>query len=1403
MDAANTSPSTSKVIIQYTDPDNLLEPFETRFSNWTPLRSLHWKSPTRPLRSIPSLNVSLVRKDPAQNGVQSGIRRHQIPGLRETPYLKLYLLRCDDKESYKESARKDIKQWIKENTLEKESKTTLRNQEHHDAYEWMIVHVVVPGTAAATQPKSSKHISLEATDSTDSVNSKSKWTGKSSSTIYDKLRADFNSSKTSLSRVAQVRLTEQGKPQGALSPSEVEEQWQELVDNLKAAILKSFDTRVSQYEDDIRERENQRSLPGWNFCTFFILKEGLARGFESVGLLEDALAVYSELEVGLDLIIKEVHDQDDVEAGGALLPYSKDLKQTIRKALDDTVPNPDVDSGGNPEPFLLQDVLKSSNSRSGLQIEDSQYRDMILKNQVSALDLRTYMFNRKMDILLRQSRLSAPSSADMKSVQPDLNLVADFAELALEFITLAAREYRSDLYAAWGGRLSGAERATQKIVIGNVVATWTWSAIMHVIARLLPALGKARIDLAETSDTILTQVIKVPLEYDKEKRPVSQDRRSISSAHSSPHRDLRSHSLPRGSVSKNSLDVPDRTVKAPPRPGSDRLLAWIAQLFLLARSVLEELPATMAWYEQLRNFKLAGQQQVGKKLHRLSSYAGSTLVNGPMTETQGQPVTENKLLSLASAVLRRASSSQDAFLELYRLVSACACNLFDAAGSHRASNQVLVELAQQLYSSGNNDVAAEYLGKVLDDRLKDGTASSQPFAVALYAECLAGADQPNSYARCLLACLQSPSALYSVDVAQDYLDRLVKMSKRVDPVAIPLGAILKIRQIDRSISHFEEGDCFQLRMQLHSALRVNVTADSPMKLYMSAASQQDPEQLILDGPTELKLDSESTSFSFVSTVNTQGWYTLDRLEFKVGNLLLVHHFQQEPWGDAGIRSSRYQAPLVMVYPRSDALSIEVIPSTKIVLGQMRTLSLIIRPGNDSVTECSIRLRAASAGLRLNIHESSSTGALDIIRQQDTVLLRLEAVEEGSDARIEIPYTLESASDPSVVVKCEVSYQKQARPIGLYKVCAVDVILPVSVNVQDIHRDLHWFSRFLIRPATLVPIVLRRCSLEDSPGNMVETGRDFDEPLMIYPQHPATWTVRLHQQKTTMKQCLVLNVQYQCLDELILNVLERAFKSFFDQSTYNRLTSYLLTHLLRTVKHGWTEQDLEVAGLMREFEVWKMEDLDWQSALCAFDSETKEGVRGLLEKWHTAASPASISLGEAPVRLLKLTVELPCRPPVINTGLMLTQSATMVAVGQPLACELAFDLSSGDDGNDSEDLEFSYEVFATSEAWLIGGRKKGDFNATGRSAIQQVVLFPQRTGTLLLPMIDVRCRRRDDSKPQSGGSWVDVPIEVHNSTLSKTVQVTANLRSTTIGLVSEEGGQSSSGVMIDSQSHEDG
>lgn len=62
-------------------------------------------------------------------------------------------------------------------------------------------------------------------------------------------------------------------------------------------IRNTLDRRVQFYEDEIRKLSEQRLMPVWNLCNFFILKESLDFMFEMVHLHEDALWEYDELEL--------------------------------------------------------------------------------------------------------------------------------------------------------------------------------------------------------------------------------------------------------------------------------------------------------------------------------------------------------------------------------------------------------------------------------------------------------------------------------------------------------------------------------------------------------------------------------------------------------------------------------------------------------------------------------------------------------------------------------------------------------------------------------------------------------------------------------------------------------------------------------------------------------------------------------------------------------------------------------------------------------------------------------------------------------------------------------------------------------------------------------------------------
>ena len=50
--------------------------------------------------------------------------------------------------------------------------------------------------------------------------------------------------------------------------------WADLINKLKDGILTAFDSAIAHREEEVKRLDGQRQMPGWNFCTFFILKVG-------------------------------------------------------------------------------------------------------------------------------------------------------------------------------------------------------------------------------------------------------------------------------------------------------------------------------------------------------------------------------------------------------------------------------------------------------------------------------------------------------------------------------------------------------------------------------------------------------------------------------------------------------------------------------------------------------------------------------------------------------------------------------------------------------------------------------------------------------------------------------------------------------------------------------------------------------------------------------------------------------------------------------------------------------------------------------------------------------------------------------------------------------------------------
>lgn len=870
-------------VVEYTDPSGLFPLVQPIFENKLPLKNLHWKSPSRPVRSIESLRIGFVpaQQDGSERKSSSDTatsavphRRHQIPGLRQTPYLKIFLLRCDDNDTYKATARKAVREWIKTNASTPQASSSTSSgggsgsgsgggggssQENHDAFEWLILHVE------------------QDIDGVDKAATTSKW-GQRSTTVLEKLKADFNgSSKTAVDRVAQLRLPKPGAPQKS---SELADQIEDLVEKIKNAILMSFDHRVAQYEEDIKEKDSQRSLPGWNFCTFFILKEGLARGFENVGLFEDALVGYDELSVGLDIAIHEQLEGSADQHGSALLTCSKDWNGQANKALESSSSSSKGNGGPKDEDAGdIAPVPEIDPSDFPFDSAKKPYREMILANDISIFDFRTYVFSRQLTLLLRAAR--APSLVDQDSAKnggkpEDLMLLSEICERASEFIALAARTLRYDL--EYG--LAKVENAAKTDVISVLVSSWTYAAASQVLSQTwapnltLPesirvieksldvstpaaaATAEIRPDVPKRTSSLITPPAS------RSPRPASQD---IFDVLAPVHKGSGSEVKPASSLN--------------PKTGSEQLASGRGELFLLARRVLEDLAGRCGWKEEWNDLGLLFD---GKSTGE-GDMAEVSLDDGQQDRTREPTTTPLPFLcAIDLPGLKAALKSRRAFRAHYEELTDQMFRHHIAANRPYSAEMAITDIALLRYRQENYSAAASHFHQIAPFYGNRRWVILEGAILEMYVRCLKELKRSEEYARLLLRLLAKFAAHAQANLTghqqkvlgnssllssvSPYVDDLFEASGMLQKdVAASLLDFFADLRVDPAVLHYKDKDGFQVQLYLRFLLGKQVDIDA-IKVRLVGASGQSNE-LWIETSAKAVVKSSSTRVLIDSSVS--------------------------------------------------------------------------------------------------------------------------------------------------------------------------------------------------------------------------------------------------------------------------------------------------------------------------------------------------------------------------------------------------------------------------------------------------------------------------------------------------------------------------------------------------------
>lgn len=1374
--------------MEYHDPSGVFPLVSQDIASRLPLRNLNWHSPPRPLRQIKSLHLEFVPDQQTQasarpvvahtdsDGPQSSVdivrsgaitsreRRHQIPGFRTSPYLKLYVLRCDDKDTYKETDRKKLREWVKE-IAQSEGKLD------HDAFEWLILHVVVPDTLAASEPRWRE--SSKDPDDLKERKGSNKLIGKSTRTVFDRLRADFHDSgKSSVDRIAQIRIVKQDAVADLLptpvvaqtyeeTAQERENAWNDLVSKLKSLILGPFDRRVRQYEADIAEQEERRSLPGWNFCTFFVHKEGLAIALESVGLVEDALAIYDELSLGLEVVLREIATGQARGTATTFPDFTDDVQTRIFGPVDTQL------NGGSDEP---------KNEKYDAQLLFSKdYRERILRSNISIFDFMCYIFYRQKALVLRLANArSARLEHTSKEGGEDLVLTAEVCWRASNFIHVAARALRQD-------QSSG---QIPQLEVEALVCSWTWAIAGQV--------------LAETAAPALLDLTNQGLQNLKQLPNGTSKRPATSTGIGANKHPQRTSSLPDAQAAIDLARPATRghtangTFPAGTGGGADYLLhgglpgqadlaTYRADLIMMRRRMLEQLARIHGWYAGSAFAKHARTSQLQ------AIQTDGTLESNNNIESVPQPSLLDNCLGPS---LRPALADVRSFETAYEKLTQAAANHFSTATQQNFAERLLGDLAMLKCQQGDWRTAATYFERVATRETYAGWNRMDAERLSTYAYCLKRLERKQDFVRTTLALLAKISRRRRLQRASCVLNGISRPdSDDLDSTGLfreaagvadgleseevqPLKDFFSGVELGRIISHHDQTDAIQLPLGLDHVLDDDLEFDQAR---VRLVSIHDPLQEVwLENNARVVLKPGANMIALEAKTTAYGPYLVDTVMLKAGRLCFVEHLREPPEPTplgitlieptTTIRDSSKSPAFVFLYPRAEAFKASIRRARFTHIDKPRRLEVIVNSGQNEVSSINVRIKPKTAGLRLHLGDA----ALENIAFDPTAIatpgqLALEGLALGAEAKVVIPYTTEQPSR-EITFQLELKYTTLEGTFACQLPGKIANELPLDIDVNDIFQLDNLYSSFTVRTTTGIPFAILSAELRSSPTFAVEAPPSLPLPLTVFDAQPAqllyTITRRRQSDHNSVKRdaALTLGVDYEPMDEVLLSCLEHEIVSDLQKSSFAKYARLLVPLLLERTRQRIEHADLELATLLQESRVPDFDAVGWGELLATLAPEVREPLGTWLHEWHARHTVLSLARPRgADPHCIAISVDVPNVDIVFSTATELPDAEPQVrgprvfTLGQPVSAHVRVRHTSGWSAKNvfpsvptfkihGEDEETTYVISVDSEndAWLVGGHKRRHFVPhDGTDHTFSIVLIPLRIGLQPLPVVDVR------------------------------------------------------------------
>jgi hypothetical protein len=316
---------------------------------------------------------------------------------------------------------------------------------------------------------------------------------------------------------------------------------------------------------------------------------------------------------------------------------------------------------------------------------------------------------------------------------------------------------------------------------------------------------------------------------------------------------------------------------------------------------------------------------------------------------------------------------------------------------------------------------------------------------------------------------------------------------------------------------------------------------------------------------------------------------------------------------------------ILCFPRLEAFQARIYLSPFIHIDQQRSIEIECSSGWNDIERAEIRLRSASAGLRLRTASTNVTaGDISIEETPNPGMIKIASMGSDTIANLQLPYELETIL-PELSIKVEVEYWTSKGQFQYYSSFTIPIDLPLDVNVHDHFKNESLYSKFNIKTANQTPLEVLDVGLDGSDEYEVHAPKRANGSIHVFPKQPVSVTYKItkkavdpakrRQSKALQPGSLSLSVVYRCLNEDVLDRVRELFVNGVENSEVHRLARLLIATFTDRLEHRVLPHQFEKVALLDKVDLGPFEDMGWSECIESLPQAVREDTRKWLQTWH--------------------------------------------------------------------------------------------------------------------------------------------------------------------------------------------